>query len=248
MTDPGVLPPRVKICGLVREEDARVAGEAGADLVGVVHVPRTPRFREVKEARALGEAAGRPLVLVVALGKGEVDGAAGEEAAADRLLELALRAGAQALQLHGEETPALVARLRDRVEARGEGPRELWKALRVRDGNRILPDADAWVGVADLLLLDGWHPVHLGGSGTPFSWEALASVRGAWPAGLLLGAAGGLRPDSVQEAITRFRPHLVDVSSGVEAGPGAKDPHRVRAFVRAAKGDPSPPPDPALRP
>ncbi len=242
MTDPGVLPPRVKICGLVREEDARVAGEAGADLVGVVHVPRTPRFREVEEARALGEAAGRPLALVVALGADELRGSAEEEAAADRLLEGALRAGAWALQLHGEETPSLVSRLRDRVAARGEGPRELWKALRVRDENRILSEANRWVGVADLLLLDGWHPVQLGGSGVTFSWEALAAVRGAWPAGLLLGAAGGLRPDSVKEAITRFRPHLVDVSSGVEAAPGIKDPDRVRAFVQAVKGDASPPP------
>lgn len=222
MTSPGV---RVKICGLVRPEDARLAAGAGADHIGVVHVPGTPRFRSAEEARELGRAAGIPLVLVVAADAHDL---------AERLLDTALRSGASVLQLHGDESPALVARLRDLAHASGH-PLELWKALRVRTGEEILPAARRWAGVVDLLLLDGWHPGQQGGTGTAFPWEALEEVRTRWPSGLGLGAAGGLRPDTVGEAVRRLRPDWVDVSSGVEYRAGEKDPTRMTAFVKAAR-------------
>jgi phosphoribosylanthranilate isomerase len=207
----------VKICGLTRVEDARAAAEAGADRVGAVLVPGTPRAVTPARAGELGRAAGLPLTLVVA-------GLAPEAAAA-----AAREAGARALQLHGGEAEETFAALRDR------GDWELWKAARVRSGEEILAAARRWVGVADLLLLDGWHPGQLGGTGTRFPWEALEEARSLWPRGLRLGAAGGLTPRNVAEAVRRLAPDLVDVSSGVEASPGRKDPDALRAFVAAAR-------------
>lgn len=207
----------IKICGLTRPGDAEAAAGLGADWVGVILVPETPRARSPEEARSIGAAAGRPLVVVVA---GETP-----EATAD----MAERAGAAAIQFHGDASPDDLARLRER------GPWELWKALRVRAGDRILDQARRWHGAADLLLLDGWHPTQLGGTGTVFPWEALETVRPAWPQTLGLGVAGGLTPDTVGEAVRRLRPGLVDVSSGVEARPGEKDLVKLRAFFQAVR-------------
>jgi phosphoribosylanthranilate isomerase len=88
--------------------------------------------------------------------------------------------------------------------------------------------------VADLLLLDGWHATVLGGSGTTFRWDEVGSVRGHGASGLRIGAAGGLTPDNVAEAVRQLAPDLVDVASGVEVRPGVKDPNQVREFVRRA--------------
>jgi phosphoribosylanthranilate isomerase len=207
----------IKICGLTREEDARSAAEAGADRVGAVLVPGTPREVSPAQAQRLGEAASLPLTLVVA------------DLPVAEMADVAMRTGAAALQLHGEEEEEAFAALRRR------GSWELWKAVRVRSGPEILAAARRWAGVADLLLLDGWHPLQRGGTGTRFPWEALEEARALWPAGLRLGAAGGLRPANVAEAVTRLLPDLVDVSSGVEVSPGAKDPRALQAFVEAAR-------------
>ncbi len=215
-----------KICGLTRPEDARLAASLGAAWVGVVLVPGTPRARTPGQARALGDAAreeaGTPLALVVA------------DRSADEAARAAEEAGAGALQFHGSETPELLRELRTR------GRWELWKAVRVRSGAEILPAAERWAGVADLLLLDGWHPRALGGTGAAFDWNALEALRAAWPEGLRLGVAGGLRPDTVGEAVARLRPDLVDVSSGVELRPGVKDPDALRAFLAGVAAPASP--------
>jgi phosphoribosylanthranilate isomerase len=222
--------PLVKICGLVRPEDARLAASLGAAWVGVVLVPGTPRARTAEHARALGEAAA-----AAARGAGEAsDGVSLAIVVADpepaAAAAAARASGARALQLHGSETPDTLERLRDL------GDWELWKALRVRSGDEILPAAERWAGAADLLLLDGWHPDRQGGTGTVFDWDALEAVRDQWPAGLRLGVAGGLRPENVAEACVRLRPHLVDTSSGVEAAPGQKDPDLLQAFLAAVQG------------
>lgn len=224
---PSSLPPTpslaVKICGLTRPGDAEAAARLGADWVGVILVPETPRARSPEEARVIGVAAGRPLVVVVA---GETPDAAAR---------MAERAGAGAIQFHGDASPDELARLRE------QGAWELWKALRVRPGDRLLDEARRWDGAADLLLLDAWHPTRLGGTGTVFPWEALEAVRASWPPTLELGVAGGLAPATVGEAVRRLRPDLVDVSSGVEARPGEKDLDKLRAFFHAARPPMNPP-------
>jgi len=209
--------PLVKICGLTNVTDSRLAREAGADFVGAVLVEGSPRCVTVEAASHIREASGRPLVLVTA----DMD--------ADQLVRVAEASGASALQLHGSESIEAVGRLRER------GDWELWKAVRVRNGQDILEALDSFGERVDLLLLDGWDARQLGGTGTRFPWKVLEEMATRFPGALRFGVAGGLAPENVAEAIERMQPDLVDVSSGVEATPGQKDPGRLHDFVRAAR-------------
>jgi len=206
--------PKIKICGLTRRVDALHAAEAGADYLGVVLVPGTPRARTPEEAREILAAASRPGVIVVSdLGLSQLQGAAEQ-------------AGASVIQLHGEESPELAFGLRK------GGGWKVWKALRVRSEADVLEGFSRFDGAVDGFLLDAWHPRKKGGTGRSFSWPGVAEVRESLPRGAILVAAGGLGPKNVREAVRHLRPHVVDVSSGVERSPGIKDPRRVEAFIR----------------
>ena len=210
-------PPSVKICGLTRPEDARLAEESGASHVGAVLVPGSPREITASRASELARTVSVPLVIVTA-DLGSEDAAVAAE-----------RAGAGAIQLHGDEPPDQLR------ELRRKGPWELWKAVRVRSRDDILRAMEEYGSLVDVLLLDGWKKGELGGTGTVFPWTAMDSVREAAPLSLRIGVAGGLSPANVSEAVRRLDPDLVDVSSGVEVGPGIKDPEKVREFVRRAR-------------
>jgi phosphoribosylanthranilate isomerase len=208
---------KAKICGLTRAEDVALAAELGADYLGFILVPDTPRYRPPAEILALGrESGGVPRVGVF------------PSRPVGALLAEATVANLQVVQLHGDVLPDEAAALRN------EGPWELWKVVRVRGGENLLDAIVPWVGVVDLVLLDTWHPDHLGGSGVRFSWDGVEAVRAGWPASLRLGIAGGLTPATVDEARIRLQPDLVDVSSGVEAAPGQKDPRLVADFLAQA--------------
>lgn len=211
---------RVKVCGVCRPADAALALAAGADYVGVILSRGFRRSQEEAAAAAIYAAAG------TARRAGVFVDEAGPivQAAASRL-------GLQVIQLHGAEPPSLAQVLR-RADV------EVWKALRPRDAEELLAAAQAYVGAADALLLDG---AGFGGSGARFDWEMVERVRERLPASLGLVVAGGLTPANVAEVVRRLRPDVVDVSSGVEAAPGEKSPQAVRAFVAAARG----PADPA---
>jgi phosphoribosylanthranilate isomerase len=212
----GEWPPAVKVCGLMRREDAAVAGEAGASYGGVILAPNYRRSVTPEAARVIfnGFQGRRVGVFVDA-----------EEAA---LLAAAARAGIHAVQLHGDEAPEVAARVR----AHGY---EVWKAVRVRGADDVRAAFGRYAGAVDALLLDGYDPGAAGGTGTAFDWMQIAALRGELPDGVRLIAAGGLRPDNVAEAARVLRPHAVDVSSGVERAPGVKDPEAVRAFIRAVR-------------
>jgi phosphoribosylanthranilate isomerase len=209
--------PLVKICGLTLPSDGEAAARAGAHFVGCVLVPSSPRAVDPLRAGQVRAAAGLPLVLVVA----------------DRPLEwmadAATRSGASVLQLHGDEGPATVSALRAR------GPWQVWKGVRVRDGASARDAMERWGGVVDGVLLDGWSPHALGGTGVSFPWEEVAPVRSVLPPGTLLIAAGGLNPENVGRAVSLLRPDVVDVSSGVESSPGVKDHARLQDFVTRAR-------------
>ena len=212
-----VFPVRVKICGVTRAEDARQAAALGADYVGAQLSPGFERSVPPETAAAFLPSGNAVLVAVV-VNAGVRDAA-----------RWARTAGAGVIQLHGDEAPVEAAGLR------GEGTWRLWKAVRVRGPEDVSSALERWVGAVDGLLLDGFRADRWGGSGVAFPWAALEGLRDAFPEGLTLVAAGGLNPDNVGEAITRLRPHVVDVSSGVEAALGVKDPARVRAFVERAR-------------
>lgn len=193
-----------------------MAEGAGATHLGAVLVHGSTREVNPAQAREIAGSVRVPLVAVTAnLSPNE----------AGRLAE---ESGARVIQLHGDELEGEVEELRDL------GDWELWKAVRVRSGVDIVTAMERFGGLVDLLLLDGWHPRKLGGTGTTFPWEALEAVRDRASGTVRFGVAGGLSPDNVAAAVHRLAPDMVDVSSGVEAGPGVKDPLLVRTFVERA--------------
>lgn len=207
----------IKFCGLTRSQDARAAEEAGAAFGGVILTPGGPRFvaPEIAEAILGGTALRRCGVFV--------------DETYDMLARRTEELGLDVLQLHGDESPILSARLR---AATG---REVWKAIRPRSGEEFLTQLDRFAGSVDGMLLDGWSAAARGGTGTSFPWEEVAAFRGALPTGVRLIVAGGLRLDNVAAAIASLEPHVVDVSSGVEQAPGIKDEIKIRRFAEAVR-------------
>ncbi|MEW6119464.1 MAG: phosphoribosylanthranilate isomerase [Pseudomonadota bacterium] len=200
---------RVKICGITRMEDLRVACEAGADAVGFVFYERSPRHVSVETAAALVRVL-PPFVQAVGL---FVD--AEPEAIETVLKSVSL----DLLQFHGDETPAACARYG-----------HPWiKAVRVNPQTDLLKCA-ADFEAARGLLLDAFVPGVPGGTGERFDWTLIPQ---ALPKPVIL--SGGLTPDNVAEAVRSVRPWAVDVSSGVEASKGIKDALKVARFIANAK-------------
>lgn len=208
---------RVKICGLRTAEAMAAALEARADLVGLVFFPPSPRSVTLEEAVPLADYA-RGFAAIVAL---LVDA---DDALLDRIVA---EVNPDMLQLHGAETPARVAAVRERTG------KPVMKAVKVRSREDALA-ALAFRGIADLVLFDAAPPRGAdrpGGHGRTFDWSLLDGVRDEVPFVL----SGGLTPDNVREAIRATGATVVDVSSGVETAPGVKDAGLIRAFVRAAR-------------
>ena len=201
----------------MRPEDAQHAAGAGADYLGAILSEGFGRSVSTALAREFAQPGGPPLVAVF------VDEPTGN------VVAKAHQVRASVLQLHGEESPALVD------ELRREGSWALWKAVRPRSAEELLRAADGYAEHADALLVDGWHRDLLGGGGVRFPWAVIEEIRAQLPPGLALVAAGGLTPDTVAEAVARLTPDVVDVSSGVESTPRRKDAAKVEAFIRAAR-------------
>lgn len=207
----------VKICGLTRREDALSAAASGADYLGVVSVPDTPRYRPPRDANAILQGLDARSVLVVS----DLD--------LTGLLRAAEDAAADVIQLHGNESPDLALNLRN------EGRWEVWKAVRVRNPGDVTEAIRRYGGAVDGLLMDGWHPKKTGGSGVSFPWEEVADARRMAPEGMRIIVAGGLTPENVSRAVSVLRPDVVDVSSGVEEEPGIKNRHHMEAFIRKVR-------------
>ena len=209
----------VKICGITTPEDALVAQELGADYLGMILSQGFSRSILPDEAVDIGLVAETPLVAVL------VDESLDE---AQRIAELS---GASVIQLHGEENVEYVEELRRR------GMWTIWKAVRVRDPEDVTRAVEGLGTSVDGLLLDGWHPDRPGGSGVSFSWEGVRVMRDQIPSTLKVIVAGGLTPGNVADAVRVLRPDVVDVVSGVELNIRRKDPERIGAFVRNARGE-----------
>jgi phosphoribosylanthranilate isomerase len=201
----------VKICGITSEADARIALAAGADAIGLNLVAGSARRVEPELARRIADAVRGRIELVGVV--------------ADLELEAAVRLrdelGLDALQLHGDESPELLQALLPRA----------FKAVRVGDRQDVA-GAERFGG--DRLLVDAKVAGSLGGTGQAFDWRLVVEL--ARKRSLIL--AGGLTPETVAGAVRQVRPFGVDVASGVERSgePRSKDPERVAAFVRAARG------------
>jgi phosphoribosylanthranilate isomerase len=221
------MPLLVKICGLKTPDTLDAALEAGADMVGFVFFPPSPRDLGVEAARALGERV-KGRAKKVALSVDATD------AELDRVVE-ALKP--DMLQLHGEETPERVATVRSRFHL------PVMKALPIEQKSDLSP-IHLYAKVADWLLFDGRAPreaTRPGGLGKTFDWSVLQNFDLQIPFML----SGGLDASNVAEALRITRAPAVDVSSGIERAPGEKDPDKIRAFIRAARGIPAKPETPA---
>jgi phosphoribosylanthranilate isomerase len=199
---------KVKICGITNIEDALHAAGCGADALGFVFYDRSPRCLTPEAARGI-IAELPPFVTAVGLFVNETP---------ERIRQIADFCGLDVFQLHGDEGPADC----------DFAPRRVVKALRVKKAASL--DGHAAYAVS-ALLLDAWVAGTYGGTGERFNWELAAAVARQRPVIL----AGGLRAENVAAAVHTVRPYGVDVSSGVEAAPGKKDPAKVEAFIRNAK-------------
>jgi phosphoribosylanthranilate isomerase len=203
------MPVKVKICGITNVADGLAAAQAGADILGFVFCEQSRRNLSVAQAAAIvRELPPFPMKAGVFV-----------DAPAELVVRAAGQCGLNLLQFHGDESPEYCAQF---------GIMSM-KAFRVRDAESLkrMPEylTEAW-------LLDAYAAGKPGGSGETFNWDLAAQAK---TFGRPIFLAGGLTPENVAEAVARVQPFGVDVSSGVEAGPGRKDHQKVAAFIRAAK-------------
>lgn len=214
--------PAVKICGLKTIEALDAALDAGADLVGFVIYPKSPRNVSVEQAAALvrhvrSKSGATAVALLV-----DPDDVLVDRVATDVKPDV--------IQLHGHESVARSQEIRARS---GLG---ILKAVAVATRDDVTAALD-YLGPQGqvMLLFDAKPPAHAsalpGGNGLTFDWTILDAAEARGPYVL----AGGLTPENVAEAIRLTGAAIVDVSSGVESAPGEKDPERIRRFLRAAK-------------
>jgi phosphoribosylanthranilate isomerase len=201
---------KVKICGITSLEDARAAAEAGADALGFVFFDKSPRSISIPAAAGIMRQLPGLIVKVGVF----------VNAPEDLVLRAVGDCGLNLLQFHGDESPEYCVQF---------GVMSM-KAFRIRDANSLenLQEyaTDAW-------LFDSYVADKLGGTGETFNWNvALEAQRLGRPIFL----AGGLTPENVAQAVQHVNPYAVDVSSGVEVGPGRKDHAKVKRFIDAAKG------------
>ncbi len=211
------MPLSVKICGLNTPQALDVALDSGANLVGFVFFPPSPRHVGLETARTLGQ---------------RVPGRVGKVALTvdtndDTLLDIIAALQPDMLQLHGSETPERVVAVRTRFGL------PIMKALPIAE-RKDLSSLRQYAQVVDRLIFDARPPrdaTRPGGLGRAFDWTLLKDIN----AGVPFMLSGGLDADNVAEALRITRAPGVDVSSGVERAPGEKDPDKIRAFIRAAR-------------
>ena len=201
---------KIKICGLTRSEDAFLCADLGADFMGFIFVPSTPRFIEPERAAAITapirERETRPRLVGVF-----------RDASPDYIREIASVVGLDMVQLHGTETD-------DDIRAIGI---PVIKTFRVGE---TLPDTTSHPG-AEWFLFDTFEERRIGGTGRRFDWSLLA----AYPRTKPFLLAGGLTPDNVAAAVSLARPDAIDIASGVESEPGIKDRAKIEQLFQRVR-------------
>lgn len=197
---------KIKICGITRLEDAQLCAGLGADFLGFIFVPSSPRYIEPEKAAEITSSVKGPKFVGVF-----------RDESLDTIHRITHRAGLDIIQFHGTESD-------DDIHTLGLPS---VKAIRVGE---TLPDTNSHPS-ADWLLFDTFDARRDGGTGRSFDWSLLAIYPRTKPFFL----AGGLGPDNIAAAISLVRPDAIDVSSGVESAPGVKDPDRLRTLFERVK-------------
>ena len=199
---------RVKICGITQIQQGKAIVELGADSIGFICVPQSPRYIAPDRLRAIADQLPKKIVKVGVFANHSLT----------EIVSIVQQAHLSAIQLHGQESPAFCTRLRQEINPE----MEIIKAFRVKSA-KSLAETAAYENCVDTLLLDTYHPQMLGGTGHTINWQDLAQFKPAIPWML----AGGLTPSNVKEALSRLHPDGIDLSSGVERSPGDKDLAKV---------------------
>lgn len=207
---------RVKICGLTRAEDAKAAQDLGAWALGFIFYPKSKRFVAADAAKniiATLPATAQPVGVFVNQ--------------TDEAIAIAKNVGLKGIQLHGDETPDDLRRVR------AEFSGTVIKALRPKNEADLQAIAD-YKGLADYILLDAAVGNEYGGTGHTGDWSL---AQKAADFGIPVIVAGGLGPDNIAAAYAQTNPHALDLSSGVEASPGIKDHAKLQALFANIKGN-----------
>lgn len=206
---------RVKICGLTNLADAQFAADCGADFLGFVFYPPSPRYVSPEQVQEIVQS------LIPETLKPRLVGVFVNQSA-DFIRRTLDECRLHLAQLHGDESAEFTAQFGGRA-FKAVNPQSLAEAETAAEAFIIPPDG--------FILLDAFHPTLRGGSGLTADWAVAAQI--AVRRKILL--AGGLTPENVAQAVQAVTPWAVDVSSGVEASKGRKDPEKVKAFIQAVQ-------------
>jgi len=210
---------RIKICGITQPEQGRAIAQMGATALGFICVTSSPRYIISAQIRAIVKHLPQNVDRIGVFANTNCE----------EICQTVAVAGLTGVQLHGDESPQFCQHLRSLLQALSPKV-EIIKALRVRNF-QALAQADAYTSYVDTLLLDAYHPQHLGGTGMILDWAALRQFQPSCP--WLL--AGGLTPDNILDALNQLNPNGIDLSSGVEHTPGDKDLDKVEQLFKSLR-------------
>jgi len=215
--------PQIKVCGLTQVKQALICADLGVDAIGLVFFAKSPRYLTKKQAALICGAVAANITKVGVF----------VNESFENIMEHVEYCGLDAVQLHGNESNALICRLQKQKNQKGQKNQKDQKIKIIKalfDGRRPdLKTASSYS--ADAYLVECGKGEQPGGNALEWDWGAAKKLTTRQP----LIIAGGLRPDNVSQAILASLPHAVDVSSGVEEKPGIKDLAKVKAFVKAVK-------------
>lgn len=211
---------KVKICGITNKDDAVWALNYGADYIGLNFWKESKRHVSAASAATWIPALPSFATLVGVF----------VNADQDEILHAVQKMKLKGIQLHGDESPEMVAALRMSLE--GAGLKVfITKAFRMQS-EETLAQLAAYKDSVDYFLLDSYHPDEPGGTGERFDWSLATKAK---ELGKPIFLAGGLNPENVKEAIKKVQPYAVDVASGVEKSPKKKDLEKMKEFIQHAK-------------
>ncbi|EZQ11562.1 phosphoribosylanthranilate isomerase [Acinetobacter sp. Ver3] len=202
---------RAKICGITRLEDVQAVVQAGADAIGFVFFPPSPRHVDVEQASLLVQAIPAYVQSVGLF----------VNSSAEEIQNILKKVPLDILQFHGDESPEQCKQIAQAVG------RRWYKAIQVKPELDIVEEINKYQKFgASAVLLDAWHPDLKGGTGHSFDWTTFPKLN------IPLILAGGLNPDNIEQAILTTQAYAVDVSGGVESAKGIKDQQLVERFMQ----------------
>ncbi|QIR38632.1 phosphoribosylanthranilate isomerase [Tolypothrix sp. PCC 7910] len=194
---------RVKICGITQPQQSVAIASLGATALGFICVPTSPRYVNVQQILAAVAPLPHQIHKIGVFANASIQ----------EISQTVFDSNLTGVQLHGNETPEFCYQLRQALPEI-----EIIKALRIRNHEHLQQVAE-YTHYIDTLLLDAYHPQHLGGTGQTLDWTMLQQFNPSCPWFL----AGGLTPDNILDALSLVKPNGIDLSSGVERKPGDKD-------------------------